>query len=436
MWARTYSPTTQAGLRDPTLRPARWPFFYGWVIVGVAFVGSGLGSGISIWGASVFVLPMTEELGWSRTEFFAAFAVRAVVVGVTAPVVGPWLDTRHGPRLMAIGGAFVLAGSMALLTYTEHLWQFLLLYGVLGGLAELGGGFVILITVLPKWFVAKRGRALGIATMGVGLGALIFPSAVSAVVDAEGWRSAWVWLGAATGTVWLLLALLVRTRPEDVGLWPDGAPEPLSGMPAAGAGERSLTRGEAVRTRAFWLLLAASSLIALGIVGFQTNWLPFLLETGFSVAQASAGIAVYGLVSGLSRPVWGLLAERVPPRLLLAASAAATSVVIVLFLNVGSVAFLAVYLAAAGVSMGGFVILQALLTADYFGRAHLGAVESVLRPFMLGTGALSPLLFGVLYDLRGDYGAAFLVAAAAWLAAGLILLAARPPAAARQRRPA
>ena len=295
---------------------------------------------------------------------------------------------------------------------------------------------MILITVLPKWFVAKRGRALGIATMGVGLGALIFPSAVSAVVDAEGWRSAWVWLGAATGTVWLLLALLVRTRPEDVGLWPDGAPEPLSGMPAAGAGERSLTRGEAVRTRAFWLLLAASSLIALGIVGFQTNWLPFLLETGFSAAQASAGIAVYGLVSGLSRPVWGLLAERVPPRLLLAASAAATSVVIVLFLNVGSVAFLAVYLAAAGVSMGGFVILQALLTADYFGRAHLGAVESVLRPFMLGTGALSPLLFGVLYDLRGDYGAAFLVAAAAWLAAGLILLAARPPGAARQRRPA
>ena len=414
------------------MRPARWPFFYGWVIVGVAFVGSGLGSGVSIWGASVFVLPMTEELGWSRTEFFAAFAVRAVVVGVTAPAVGPWLDTRHGPRLMAIGGAAVLAGSMALLTYTEHLWQFLLLYGVLGGLAELGGGFVILITVLPKWFVAKRGRALGIATMGVGLGALVFPASVSTVVDAEGWRAAWVWLGAIVGTIWLLLALLVRTRPEDVGLLPDGARgtprAPLLDAPEGdAAGERSLTRGEAVRTPAFWLLLAASSLIALGIVGFQTNWLPFLLETGFSAAEASAGIAVYGLVSGLSRPVWGLLAERVPPRFLLAGSAAATSVVIVLFLNVGSVSRLAVYLGAAGVSMGGYVILQALLTADYFGRAHLGGVESVLRPFMLGTGALSPLLFGALYDLFDGYGAAFLLAAAAWLAAGAIVLLAKPP---------
>ncbi len=400
-------------------------------------MGSGIGSGVSIWGASVFVLPMTEELGWSRTAFFSAFAVRAVVVGVTAPVVGPWLDTRHGPRLMATGGAVVMAGSMALLTYTEDLWQFLLLYGVLGGLAELGGGFVILITVLPKWFVARRGRALGIATMGVGLGALVFPATVSAVVDAEGWRSAWVWLGAATGTIWLLLALLVRTRPEDVGLRPDGASGPLRSASAEGVGdeaeERSLTRREAVRTPAFWLLLAASSLIALGIVGFQTNWLPFLLEGGFSATQASAGIAVYGLLSGLSRPLWGLAAERVPPRYLLAASAAVTSVVIVLFLNVGSVALLAVYLAAAGLSMGGYVILQALLTADYFGRAHLGGVESVLRPFVLGTGALSPLLFGVLYDLFDGYGAAFLVAAAAWLAAGGIVLAARPPGARSKR---
>ncbi len=413
------------------MRPARWPFFYGWVIVGVAFVGSGIGSGVSIWGASVFVLPMTEELGWSRAAFFAGLTVRAVVVGIAAPVVGPWLDTRHGPRIMAIGGAVVLAGSMALLTYTEHLWQFLLLYGVAGGLADLGGGFVILTTVLPKWFVAKRGRALGIATMGVGLGALVFPAAVSAVVDAEGWRSAWVWLGAVTGGISLLLALLVRTRPEDVGLRPDGAPglpaSPSAGAPTDGAGERSLTRGEAVRTPAFWLLLAASSLIALGIVGFQSNWLPFLLEGGFSAVEASAGIAVYGLLSGLSRPVWGLAAERVPPRYLLAASAAVTSVVIVLFLNVGSVALLAVYMAAAGVSMGGYLILQALLTADYFGRAHLGGVEGVLRPFMLVTGAISPLLFGVLYDLRDGYGAAFLVAAAAWLAAGAIVLAARPP---------
>ena len=413
------------------MRPARWPFFYGWVIVGVAFVGSGIGSGVSIWGASVFVLPMTEELGWSRTAFFAAFAVRAVVVGVAAPVVGPLLDTRRGPRLMAVAGALLLASSMALLTYTEHVWQFLLLYGVAGGLADLGSGSMILVTIVPKWFVIRRGRALGIATMGVGLGALLFPASVSAVVEAVGWRPTWVWFGAVAGGISLLLALFVRTRPEDVGLRPDGASGPTRSPSVEESedetGERSLTRSEAVRTPTFWLLLLASSLFALGIVGFQTNWVPFLLEGGFSAVEASAGIAVYGLVSGLSRPVWGLAAERVPPRYLLAVSAVVTSVVIVLFLNVGSVRLLATYMAMAGVSMGGYVILHALLTADYFGRTHLGAVESMFRPMVFGTGALSPLLFGALYDLRDGYGAAFLVAAAAWLAAGLIVLLARPP---------
>ena len=418
------------------MRPDRWPFYYGWVIVGVAFVGSGIGSGVAIWGASVFVLPMTEDLEWSRTAFFAGFTVRAAVVGLAAPTVGPWLDTRHGPRLMAVGGALVLAGSMALLSFTEHLWQFILLYGVAGGLAELGGGFVILTTVVPKWFVVRRGRALGIATMGVGLGALLFPATVSALVDAVGWRSAWVWFGAVAGGLWLLVALLVRTRPEDVGLLPDGPPKagspasaPSAGVLAVAAetGERSLTRREAVRTPAFWLLVLASSLIALGIVGFQSNWLPFLLESGFSATEASAGIAVYGLLSGLSRPGWGLLSERVPPRYLLAASASVTAVVIVFFLNVGSVPLLVAIMAMAGVSMGGYLILQALLIADYFGRAYLGAVESLFRPFVLGTGALSPLLFGVLYDLRGGYAVAFLVAAGVWFGAGAIVLLARPP---------
>ena len=412
------------------MRPTRWPFFYGWVIVGVAFVGAGIGSGVSIWGASVFVLPMTEDLGWSRTTFFAAFTVRALVVGIAAPAVGPWLDTRHGPRLMAIGGALVLAGSMALLSFTENVWQFMLLYGVAGGLADLGSGSTILVTIVPKWFVLSRGRALGIATMGVGLGALLFPATVSALVEAVGWRTAWVWFGAVAGGISLLLALLVRTRPEDVGLRPDGAAgasAPLTDAEQNAVGERSLTRGEALRTPVFWLLLVAWSLFALGIVGFQANWLPFLLESGFSASEASAGIAVYGLLSGLSRPGWGLLSERVPPRYLLAASASATAVVIVLFLNVGSVRLLATYMAMAGVSMGGYVILHVLLTADYFGRAHLGAVESMLRPAVYGAGALSPLLFGALYDLRDGYGAAFLVAAAAWLAAGLIVLAARPP---------
>ena len=411
------------------MRPERWPFFYGWVIVGVAFVSSGIGSGSAIWGPSVLLLPMTGELGWSRAEFFSAFLVREVIIGLAAPFVGPLYDTKHGPRVLALAGAVLLGLSMALIQNVTELWQFIALFGVLGGVAELGGGFFISQALVPKWFVRKRGRALGVSIMGVGLGALVFPSAISMLIDAAGWRGAWMWFGVGVGSIAFVLALLLRTRPEDDGLLPDGGAAREAGRAGTTltADERSLTRREAVRTPAFWLLLAAFSLVGLGITGFQSNWHPFLVETGFGPAEASFGIAIYGLVSGVVRPGWGLLGERYPARYLMAASAIATAALILVFLNVRGMAALIPVMFMAGVVMGGYLILRALLTANYFGRVHLGAVNSLFRPIVMGTGAAGPILFGALYDLEGGYTLAFFTAALAWGASGVIVLLAKPP---------
>ena len=410
-----------------TLR--RLPFFYGWVIVGVAFVASGIGSGVAIWGPSVLLLPMTEELGWSRAAFFTAFFVREALIGVCSPVVGPLYDTKYGPRILALAGAVLLGLSTALVRNVDELWQFVLLFGVMGGVAELGSGFFISQTLVPKWFVRRRGRALGVAVMGVGLGALLFPATVTALVDAVGWRDAWLWFGAGVGSVAFVLALLIRTRPEDVGLLPDGAAVPAAGVRerAPTPDERSLTRREAVRHPSFWLLLASFSLVGLGITGFQSNWHPFLVETGFTPADASFGIAIYGLMSGLVRPGWGLLGERFPARYLMSGAALATAALILVFLQVRGFGALVPVMFVAGVVMGGYLILRALLTANYFGRAHLGAVNSLFRPFAMLTGAVGPLLFGALYDLQSGYTLAFLVAAGAWALAGVIVLLAKPP---------
>ena len=182
-----------------------------------------------------------------------------------------------------------------------------------------------------------------------------------------------------------------------------------------------------MRTPAFWLLLAAFSLVGLGITGFQSNWHPFLVETGFGPAEASFGIAIYGLVSGLVRPGWGVLGERYPARYLMAACAIATAALILVFLNVRGMAALVPVMFMAGVVMGGYLILRALLTANYFGRAHLGAVNSLFRPIVMGTGAAGPILFGALYDLEGGYTLAFFAAALAWGLSGIIVLLAKPP---------
>lgn len=345
-------------------------------------------------------------------------------------MVGPLYDTKYGPRILAFAGALLLGVSTALIRNVSELWQFVALFGVLGGVAELGSGFFISQTLVPKWFIRRRGRALGVAIMGVGLGALLFPGLVSILIGTVGWRDAWLWFGVAIGSISVVLALLLRTRPEDVGLLPDGDAA-LAGngqVPVASViEERSLTRREAVRNPAFWLLLVSFSLVGLGITGFQSNWHPFLLEVGFGPAEASFGIAIYGLVSGIVRPGWGLLGEKIPPRYLMAGTTIATAMLIVGFLHVRGLGALVPVMFIAGVVMGGYLILRALLTANYFGRAHLGAINSLFRPFSMGMAATGPILFGALYDLQGGYTLAFLTAAAAWGLAGLIVLLAKPP---------
>jgi MFS family permease len=358
-------------------------------------------------------------------------------VGLVSPFIGPFFDSRHGPRIAAVGGGVQLAGSMFGLQYVEHLWQFILLFGIAGGLADLGSGFIITQGVVPKWFVRKRGRALGMAVAGVGLGATVFPGLVSALVEAVGWREAWAWFGLLAGVLSVLIGLLVRTRPEDVGLLPDGAerPVPRDGVLATVPVdvEVSLTRGEALRSPAFWMLLAAFTLVGFGIMGFQTNWVPYLLEKGFTSGQASFAILFYGVASGLSRPLWGIVGEFIHARFLMAGSTVFTGLSIVLFLTFDSLALISAYMAIAGVAMGGYLILQSLLTADYFGRAHIGAITAAMRPAAMISTASSPLIIGALYDLNGDYVIAFLFAAAAWVSAGFVVLLAKPPVSAGDR---
>jgi sugar phosphate permease len=387
-----------------------------------------------MWGPSVFVIPMTEELGWTRATFFLAFTVRGVTVGLISPFVGPVFDSRHGPRAAMIAGGVLMGMSMAGIRYVDHLWQFLLLFGVAGGIADLGSGFVISRSVIPKWFVRRRGRALGIGIAGVGLGATVFPGSVALLVNAVGWRDAWVYFGVIAGAIKVTLGLFVRTRPEDIGLLPDGGLVPAVSIEIPGQGmlphtlqERSFTRREALRSRAFWILLATFTLVGFGITGFQTNWLPFLLERNFTLASAAGGILFYGVLSGFSRPVWGWVGERIPPRFLLAGSALFTGVSIFAFLHVTSLPLLAGYMTIAGVSMGGFLILQSLLTSNYFGREHIGAITAMMAPAAIVSTSISPLIIGALYDLNGDYVYAFTFAAVAWISAGVVALFAKPP---------
>lgn len=376
---------------------------------------------------------MSEELGWSRTSFFLAMTIRSLVAGVTAPFIGPWQDTKQGPRVLMFGSAILLALSLIGLRYVNHLWELYLLIGFVGGITQIGAGAMLTQAVLPKWFIRRRGRAMGIALMGSGFGPMLFPITLQGVLAFVDWREAWMLMGFFTLIVLAPLAFLVHTRPEDVGLLPDGDTEPRE-MAAGSARPRaldevSLTRKEAFRTSAFWFIAAGIMLASVGLQGFQANLLPHFQNIGYSAAIGSLAITVYGACSVSVRIVWGTLGERFQIRYLLMAQTflTACSIVWLLVMPGGNVALLFGFAAFHGLSMGGYFILHPMMVADYFGREHLGGIQGVLRPFTTTATAISPILVATAYDAQGSYFWGFFGVMMAYFAASTVIGLAKHP---------
>ena len=405
-------------------------------MVAVSFIGGTFAAGAFFWAPSVLVVPMQRDLGWSLTEFFVAFTVRAVLASMLMPLTGPWLNGPRSARYLAAVSALALAGSLAgvgmvgriaWLGFIPEVVQFYLVYGVLGAVAWQGSGFVLGTTIVPKWFVLKRGRAMGIAAVGTGFGPALFPPLTQVLIDASGWRGAWLGRGLLALVVLVPLMLLVRTRPEDIGLLPDGR-EPLAGHAvASAAAEQNLSRAESMRTLVFWLIVVAVIMAGVGIQGFQPHWAPYLVENHFSTTVVVLGISVYGLTSSIARFLWGLLAERYSVRWLLVVETALTGASIFLLIFGSSNAMVIAFMVAAGLTMGGFFILQPLLIAEYFGRAHLGAVSSAINPALTFAGAFAPVLVAALRDGLGNYVAAFFLMMATWYATSVIFAVSRAP---------
>ncbi len=418
-------------MREPNAIQQPRRIFYGWVMVLTAMISGAFATGVGVWGVSVFVVPMETDLGWSRTAFFMALTIRSLLTGLTAPFVGPLFDTSWGPRAIMVSGAFAMGGSLVGLRFVTELWQFYLLFGVVGAVANIGLGPFFVQAVLPKWFIRRRGIALGVAATGAGFGSLLFPLTIQWLIDLAGWRDAWLVVGITALILVLPGALLVRTRPEDMGLLPDGAEAPP--MKANGerrlvvAEDRSFTRSEAVRTRSFWLITLAFTLSGIGLMGFQSNWIPYFQGLGFTAAVGSLAITMYGVFTVGTRLIWGTMAGRSPVRYLLALELFLASVTIVLGMFIQNMGMLFAFTITHGIAIGGYFILQPLIVANYFGRQHLGAVNGTMRPFMTASHAISPFMVASLFDLTDSYRLSFIVVMFTWFFAAITIFWAKPP---------
>ena len=415
--------------------------FYGWRLVGIALISGAFQTGVGIWGVSVFVNPMEEDLGWSRAAFFLALTIRSGLTGLLSPIVGPWRDTRNGPRTLMLFGSLILGGSLVALKYVDSLWQFYLFFGALGAVGSLGAGGIMTQTILPKWFIRRRGRALGIASMGGAMGPLFFPISIFGLISLVGWRDAWFLLGVISLVLLVPLSFMVRTKPEDIGLLPDGdrepAPEASSarGRPQPGRiQEISLTGRQALQSPAFWLIILAFALGGLGQQGFQSNWLPYLEGEGFAASAGALAITVYGICSVTARILWGLLADRFQVRYLIVVQSLLTASSVLLLLYVLGPVMLFTFVVCFGLTMGGSFLLRPLIVANYFGREHIGAITGYMRPFQGLTTALGPVLVALAYDAQGSYFWSFVAVMIGFACTAAVIILAKPPREQLQRQ--
>ncbi len=392
-----------------------------------------MGAGLVGYIPGVFLEPMTEELGWTRTEFIAAFIGGQAVMAFSGLAVGGLID-RHGGRPLVLAGGAATVITLLLTAEVQELWQWWLLRGLLQSAGIAVGGSLVVSVTLSKWFVTRRGRAIAIAAMGLSLAGVVVPNALTPVVDAFGWRAGWRVLALATALLVLPAALAMRRRPEDRGLLPDGRAADAGGGEqeriARADFERSLTRSQAIRTPAFWLLIVAFGLVGLNVLSLATQGLPFLTDAGFPRTTAALMLSLLALPGLLTRPLWGLAAERTSVRLLATGAFSCVAVgmlAVVASARVGSTPLVAVSFLTVGLGMAGFAPLNELLWATLFGRRYLGAVRGVVMPFSLVFGAAGPLALALYHDVAGSYDGILVVMGVLGLFAAAIMPFVRDP---------
>ncbi|GMU41705.1 MAG: hypothetical protein AMXMBFR23_25710 [Chloroflexota bacterium] len=422
---------------DPLAAPApRQPrVYYGWWIVIGAFIAQFVAIGTQSPVSGAFLVPMTEDLGWDRSEFTIAVSLATAVSAVIGFFVGGYVD-RFGARPLMLIGSVFLAGSIAAISMVETLWQFILLRGIVFTFGfTLIGNLVVNVT-LSKWFVEKRGWAISLASMGVSAGSVVLTPIMVEVVDRFGWRDAWLILAAGAFVLILPVALVMRRQPEDYGLAPDGArggdgvKEVTARARAAADFANSFTRAQAVRTPAMWLLVVAFGFSSVGLVSLLFHAIPFLTDAGFPRTEAALFFSLQGLAALLSKFVWGWSMQHFPPRLLAAGSficAASGAVLMVVAAQESARPLMMLAFVLFGAGIGGQIPLNEFIWANFFGRRHLGSVRAAAMPVTILFSAGGPYFASLYYDILGSYDGAILTFGGLWVLAALLVVVARPP---------
>lgn len=378
--------------------------FWGWYIVAGSFFVMAINYG-SRYCFGVFVVPLAMEHGWSRSVISMAATINMLVYSVGAIFVGRMLD-RIAPRWIITCGAIIAAIGYVLTGFINTPLAFYLTYGLLVGLGAGGLGVVVCSSSVGKWFIKKRGIAIGIATMGIGFGTVLLTPLAGYLGKYFSWRIGLFVLGAITCIVGIVISqtLMRKRQPEAYGLLPDGDkisfPHQQPTIPAF----TEVSTAVIFKDSRFWTIAICHGLIIMVVMSVFVHQVAYAMDKNIENITAATSLAVLSLAGFFGQFFFGWFSDRLrDPKYAYFMGIVILLIGTILLLNVSSVSSLYLYSVIYGFGYGSLAPILPILAADRFGRHILGSIYGMLTFFIGVGGSIGPILGGVIYDKFGSY---------------------------------
>jgi MFS family permease len=411
----------------------RGRIFYGYYLVAATFAFMLICIGCGSYAFSLFVRPLEASFGWGRGQVMLGFTIFFLTMGVTSPVVGRFVD-RYGARTVIPVGAAVMGLGFVIVSQMSQLFVFYLGY-VLVGAGASGMGQVPSSAIISNWFKKRRGTAIGLMAAGIGAGGFVMAPVVGYVITQFGWRTAYFSMAVIIWVVSIPLALLfVRTKPSEMGLYPDGASKPPAELAETSEvlNPPGFTLKQAMRTPTFWFIFASFLFGCFGGMGLTQSPVPFFEDIGYSTQTAAAALGASGVASAVGKVTFGWLCDRMQPKHAWAIGLALQAGAALVLLSISgdsSLGLIWMWAALLGLGAGAWLPTLSMLGSTNFGLLAYGAIFGALNLAQSAGAAIGPFFAGLVYDATDTYHWVFVTFALMYaVAIPAILLVKKPSA--------
>ena len=375
--------------------------YYGWYIVWALAITETVSYGVIYYAFTVFITPMQEQMGWTLSQITGAFSVGLFVSGFVTLPVGTWLDKYGARLLMTIASvlATLLLIAWAFVETIPLLYAIWVLLGVTMAMLFYDPAFV----VVANWFSQKRGTALAIVTFVAGFASTIFLPLADYLLNEFGWRMAVLILAIVFGVVTIPLhAIILRRRPEDIGLEPDGTitdpQEEQVKIP-----EPSIPAKEAIRSRTFLWLTIAFGLSTLASISIRVHFIPYAITTGIDATTAAWLAGFIGITQVIGRLLFAPLEQRFSSKSVTIFTMATLALSFGVLIISQSLFFVGLFVLIFGGAYGAMILVRPVMLAELYGTAEYGRINSMMAFLMIFVITAAPIGTGILFEWFDSY---------------------------------